>query len=68
MPLFITLSEGPRADRTQPVLATGDRRIIAALLREIERLGNRDDAEGDDLPDAPIHLIGRTGAATEARP
>lgn len=46
MPLYITLSRGPRADQAKPVLVLSDKRAIAALLREMGKLeeegGERD--------------------------
>ena len=32
MPLFVTVSRGSRADWARPVLATGDRHVVGAVL------------------------------------
>ncbi len=40
MPLYLTVSQGPSADRTRPILAVSDQGVIAALLREIGRLAD----------------------------
>jgi hypothetical protein len=32
MPLYITVREGPAADRAEPLLATGDERVVRAVL------------------------------------
>ena len=59
MPLYLTLSEGPRADQTRPVLATGDRRIIGELLRAIGQLGDScGDADEEERPPAAVRPIG----------
>jgi hypothetical protein len=40
MPLYLTISEGDSADQARPLLATGDRRIIEIVARQIaERCG-----------------------------
>ena len=60
MPLFITVSEGPRADQARPVLATGDQRLIGALLEAIGRLGDSEaPAEDDERGVPPVTSIGR---------
>ena len=46
MPLYVTLSEGPRADQARPILVTSQQRVVAALLREIGRLGNAEGSRG----------------------
>ena len=51
MPLYITVSEGPRADQARPVLATGDQRLVGELLKAIGRLG--ESAESADSHEAP---------------
>jgi len=38
MPLYLTISRGPRADRASPVLASSDRAVLAAVLAAIARL------------------------------
>ena len=52
MPLFLTLSEGGRADRARPILAVADQRIIAGVLRAIGQLG--DDRDADTATVAPL--------------
>ncbi len=41
MALYVTLSEGPRADLTRPILVLSEHRIIDVLLQEIGQLGHR---------------------------
>lgn len=38
MPLYLTVSTGPRADNARPIMAISDQHLIATLLREIGRL------------------------------
>ncbi len=42
MPLFITLSRGARTDLASPVLATGDRQVVGAVLQTLARLDEWD--------------------------
>jgi hypothetical protein len=35
MPLFITVENGPRADRAKPILAVADQRLVGAMLRAL---------------------------------
>ena len=44
MPLYLTISRGPRADQATPVLASSDRAVVAAVLAAIARL---DDPGGE---------------------
>ncbi len=44
MPLYLTISKGPRADQATPVLASSDRAVVAAVLAAIARL---DDPGGE---------------------
>jgi hypothetical protein len=71
MPMFITLSEGPRADRARPVLATGDQRLVGELLKAIGRLGESSEVEDAKEPSegrvAMLFPGTRSGEAT-ARP
>jgi len=46
MALYVTLSEGPRADLTQPILVLSEPRIIDVLLQEIGQLGQRQERSG----------------------
>src|SRR5581483_11339474 len=43
--LYLTLSQGPRADRAEPILATSDPRVIDAMLNAVRRLGQRPDLD-----------------------
>jgi hypothetical protein len=36
--LFLTIAQGEAADDTQPVLATCDQRLVAAVIRELQFL------------------------------
>ena len=40
MPLYITVSEGARADKARPIMVVSDRRIVALLMGAIGRLGD----------------------------
>ena len=67
MPLFITVSEGPRADEARPVLATGDQRLVGELLKAIGRLGEPSETDdGDELAERrlAVRLPGRNSAET----
>ncbi len=48
MPMYLTVSEGPRADRARPVLAICDQAIIAELLRAIGRKSESCSLAGQD--------------------
>ncbi len=50
MPLYLTVSQGPSADRTRPILAVSDPGVIAAVLREIGRLAD----PGTNAPPLPV--------------
>jgi hypothetical protein len=63
VPLYLTVSEGPRADRTRPVLAVSDQRIITELLRSIGQLGDRRADERADPP-APEPVLSIAGRAS----
>jgi hypothetical protein len=53
MALYLTLSEGPRADTARPILAVSDRRIIDATLEAIRTLG--------DAPGGPALVTSEQG-------
>ncbi len=59
MPLYLTLSRGPRADHTRPVLASSDPTVIAALLQAVGRLAEPDalGETGDDLGQAGWRVL-----------
>jgi hypothetical protein len=38
MPLYLTISRGPRADRTQPIMAISDQALIQRVLRMIAEI------------------------------
>jgi len=50
--LFVSLAQGQTGDTAEPVMASCDRRLIAAVLRELKRISTRDDAQtrADDAP------------------
>lgn len=60
MPLYLTVAEGPRADRTRPLLAISDQRLIAELLRAIGQLGDAYVAAAKDAEPTRerLHIIG----------
>ncbi len=71
MPMFITLSEGPRADRARPVLATGDQRLVGELLKAIGRLGESSEAEDAEEPSTgrvAVLFPGTRSSEATARP
>ena len=45
MPLYLTLSRGPRADLAKAILASSDPRVVNAALEAIHRLGEPADDE-----------------------
>lgn len=53
MPLYLTISRGPRADRASPILASSDRAVIDAVLAAISRL--------DDPPEPALLPPSRSG-------
>jgi hypothetical protein len=59
MPLYLTLSRGPRADRATPVLASSDPAVIAAVLQAVGRLAEPDapGGTGDDLGQAGWRVL-----------
>ena len=48
MPLYVTVSRGPRADLAKPVLASSDRTVVGAVLEAVRRLAESEDGERDD--------------------
>jgi hypothetical protein len=58
MPLYLTLSRGPRADLAKPVLASSDPRVVNAALEAIHRLG---DASDDEDAAAVNSVVGELG-------
>ena len=70
MPLYLTLSRGPRADLATPVLASSDPRVVDAALEAIRRLGQA----GDDEAAVPLpsegrwRVVGREADSPEADP
>ena len=59
MPLFVTVSEGPRADQARPVLATADQRLVGELLKAIGRMGEACEVTDQaEHPPAPLRPIG----------
>ncbi len=70
MPLYVTVSRGPRADRVTPVLASSDPRVVNAALEAIRRLGEPGEGdEGDEGDEAPSgtewRLVERRVEATD---
>ncbi len=66
MPLYLTLSRGPRADLATPVLASSDPRVVNAALEAIHRLGEAPEDEDAAAVNAAVgelgwRVIGRTG-------
>jgi hypothetical protein len=61
MPLYLTLSRGPRADRAEPVLASSDPAVIRAVLAAIGTL-----ADADRRPSRPRTRPGRSGYCRKA--
>ncbi|HEY8601494.1 MAG TPA: hypothetical protein VIL85_23910 [Thermomicrobiales bacterium] len=58
--LYLTISEGPRADKTRPILALSDQRLIAHLLDALRDLaGPMDDGDAPrTTPDAGVAKAG----------
>ncbi len=55
MPLYVTVSRGPRADQATPVLASSDAGVVNAALEAIRRLD--EPGEGDDAPSGKGWLL-----------
>ena len=49
--LYLTISQGPRADRTRPILALSDQRLIGQFLRQLSTLAEA--GEGEDVLTKP---------------
>lgn len=43
MPIYVTLSQGPRADLARPILASSDQRVVGAVLQSLARLDQPED-------------------------
>jgi hypothetical protein len=54
--MYVTLSEGPRADMAAPILATGDQRIVHAVLAALSKIAR----ETSSAPDAPAPPTGNS--------
>lgn len=65
MPLYLTVSRGPRADLATPVLASSDPRIVRAALDAIRGLAEACDEDGAAEPPAGTgwRLVEREDAA-----
>ena len=67
MPLYVTVSQGPRADLAKPLLASSDQTVVVAVLDAIRRLEEHERCKehgdvGDD-PDAPtVRVVRRRGS------
>ncbi len=59
MAVFLTLAEGPTGDDTHPLFATDDARVIAAVLRELERISLPRGVADDATRRAPVRRLGR---------
>ncbi len=58
MPLYITVSRGPRADAATPILASSDRRVVGAVLETLARLDEWDEDEEEDAREVARRLLG----------
>ncbi len=71
MPLYLTISRGPRADRANPILASSDPAVIDAVLAAIARLDDPADPVGrQHRPAAPrsVPSHGRCPMPAETAP
>jgi hypothetical protein len=59
MPLYLTVSTGPRADKARPIMAISDPHLIATLLRAIGQLAG-------PAPSPPLANL-EVGRETERR-
>ncbi len=63
MPLYLTVSQGTRADTARPILASNDPRLIAAVMRETSHLGDllpeehTSHYEDGSRPERPLTLV-----------
>lgn len=73
MPLYLTLSRGPRADQAVPILASSDRCLIEAVLAAVSALGGEEEptpaSRGSiaTMPGARKLQAVRAGARPEVR-
>jgi hypothetical protein len=65
MPVFLTISEGESGDDTQPLFATCDQRLVAAVIRELQLLA-QDDTDADVARQPMLHT-GSMPAKNETR-
>lgn len=65
MPLYLTLSRGPRADQATPILASSEPAVIAAVLQAVGRLAEPSGPDSDANADDPRHAGWRVLVPTE---
>ena len=58
MPLYVTVSRGPRADAATPILASSDRRVVGAVLESLARLDEREEADEEHQSGIARRLLG----------
>ena len=58
MPLYITVSRGPRADAAIPILASSDRRVVGAVLATLAQLDEWDLDDREDTGGVVRRLLG----------
>ncbi|CAA9530409.1 MAG: hypothetical protein AVDCRST_MAG73-896 [uncultured Thermomicrobiales bacterium] len=62
MPLYLTISRGPRADRASPILASSDRAVIDVVLAAIARLDDPAGTAPEAGPRSGVRVLHRGDA------
>lgn len=57
MPLYLTLSRGPRADCAVPVVATSDPSVVQAVLDALRRIADDTSGERDDAWTPSLQIV-----------
>lgn len=65
--LYVTLGEGPQARNGSPILITRDRRVVGAVLREITRMGERENKKLEQQSTPPSLRV-TEGVSTDSLP
>ncbi len=61
---YVTVLEGPSAERAVPIMATGDRRVVEAVLREIGKMAEADKLDDHEPTGPALRLVEREPEAT----
>jgi hypothetical protein len=68
MPLYLTLSRGPRADCAVPVVATSDPSVVQAVLDALRRIADESHGTRDDAWTPNLQIVERPVETEEEPP